>query len=430
MHTTIAAAENYSVSLDSRGRVLIWGRPGWLEPHGTESSEDAQWPPLLPTVAVLDPQCVHTADGLCNQQQPRIKAIAASRHAVFALTVDGQMLYTQVRWSSSNTLADVVLLPLVELAGKTIAQISTRFGQVFATTEAGAVYAWGMKSGSPDQPLHACSMGFGEICTVVHPKSIPGFDGVPGSTPIRFIAVGVSHTVFVSIYGEVYSVGRNDASKLGLGKQFAHVDHVLTPQKVHVPGRLPRIVSAAAGMAHTLLLSNGGEVWGCGHSGHGALPCTAESIICTPRHLDKLDFFCTAMAAGINCSFFVSEKGDVYFTGQARQTAKPFRRPLSFDSGMPWHVQGLREVEQVTLSMELSRYQWEHALFTRRDGSIVGWGHMGHGEFANRTVYAHHQCYSQCHCQDCFKAGMEGRSHCRSGFSNDVVLIRTIADAD
>lgn len=29
---TCVAAENYSVGIDDRGRLVIWGRPGWMEP--------------------------------------------------------------------------------------------------------------------------------------------------------------------------------------------------------------------------------------------------------------------------------------------------------------------------------------------------------------------------------------------------------------
>jgi len=175
----------------------------------TREGEVMEWPSLLPTEAVPTTLCSESA------RPPRITSVSASRHAVFALTEDGALLYTQVKRSSSYAIQEIELLPLKELEGVHVAQIATRFGQAFAVTNDGSVYAWGMKSGDPCQPAYTCSMGFGEISTLVHPTPLPCFG--PGSTPIRFVTVGVSHTIFVSVFGEVYTVGRNEFSKLGLG---------------------------------------------------------------------------------------------------------------------------------------------------------------------------------------------------------------------
>mmetsp|Transcript_43223 Transcript_43223/g.68371 ORF Transcript_43223/g.68371 Transcript_43223/m.68371 type:complete len:602 (-) Transcript_43223:131-1936(-) len=433
------AAENYSTAIDSQGRLLIWGRPGWLELRGQSSSSDdlenMDWPPLLPTVAVLysDSSADACDKGEPSQKPPKVEliqsptkvvSIAASRHAVFALTEDGELFFTQVRRNADYSIGEIQLLPLAELKGVRIAQIVTRFGQAFAVTTDGTVYAWGMKSGDPNQPIHSCSMGFGALCTIVHPQPIPCFGPGAGCTPIRFVAVGVSHTLFVSVFGEAYSVGRNDSSKLGLGSAMLDVEHVLVPQKVHFPSRpSPTIVMVAAGAKHSLFLSNSGQVWGCGQAQLGTLPTSQdpgpEFVMPSPCRLDRITSFITSIAAGISLSFFVTECGEVCFTGQARQTCHPFRRPSDHDISVPWKIPGARQIVQVSVSMELSFFQWEHVLFFRQDGSLCGWGHMAHGEFPAvcRRMTSRRCCQPGCPCE------VMRHPPSRSGFCNSALPI-------
>ncbi|CAK0832207.1 unnamed protein product, partial [Prorocentrum cordatum] len=250
---TCAASENYSVGIDGRGRLLIWGRPGWLEARGAEADgqAEADWPALQPRVAV--PVVSGEGGASCSGPGGRVEQVivatlAASRHAVFALTSTGQLMYAQVRRKSNLVIHDVELHPLKELDGIQVAQISTRYGQAFAVTRDGGVYAWGMKSGDPGRLEHSCSMGFGEVATMLHPSPLPGFGGGDGQTPVRFVAAGVSHTIFVTAFGEVFTVGRADSGKLGLGQPLAHYEHALSPTKVHFDARpAPAIVAAAAG---------------------------------------------------------------------------------------------------------------------------------------------------------------------------------------
>lgn len=287
----------------------------------------------------------------------------------------------------------------------TIAQVGTRFGQAFAVSTNGSVYAWGMPSGDMREatvlqasvPLR-CSMGFGEIASMMRPTPLPCFGSRGCSThcPIRCVVVGASHTIFVSESGAVFTVGRNDSGQLGFRSDS---EDVLVPQRVCFPTEpAPSIVGAAAGAQHSLFLTSTGEVWGCGFSASGALPVTGSQKTVDLTLLELLPCFCTSVAAGAKCSFFVSDRGEVYFAGQAIQSERPFNRPRSLESSIPWKIENLGRVSQVSVSMELPSFRWEHALFAHEDGSISGWGQQAHGEL-----------------------GFVKQSGCVPGFTNTVV---------
>lgn len=329
-------------------------------------------------------------------------------------------MFAQVRRCYYTQTQEIHLCRLQELSGLCIRHIATRFGQAFAVVDDGSVYAWGMKSGDSNRPEHECSMGHGEVETLLSPTPIPCFG--PNKTPIRCVAAGASHALFVSIYGEAYSVGRCEYGKLGLGVSVTAEEHVVSPAKIAFPMRpAPKITTAAAGARHSLFLARSGEVWGCGFARSGALPTTwtldADMLACAPKLLDRVTCFTTAIAAGILCSFFVSDCGRVFFTGAACQTPCPFERAEMADPAQPFCIPGLRGIEQVSVSMEFAFFQWEHALFACSDGSVFGWGHLQHGEFEPSLGAVCGQ-RKRCPCsRQCCKSF-------RDGFCNCVIPIR------
>jgi len=389
----VVAAENYSAAIDRHGRLVIWGRPGWLEQNIAQLDASSLFPPLFLMASKAGAgKGKGLGGGKTFAPLDGMTSVTASRHAVFALTSEGHVMYAvTVRHPVSLQVKAIEMRPLKELTGIKVTQIATRYGQAYAVASNGSVYGWGIKSGDLNRPEHSCSMGFGDINTQLHPRQIPGFGSSIGCTPIRSVATGFVHAIFVSVFGEAYTLGQSKDGRLGIteadmdaASHQAYPGHIVKPAKVTFVGRpAPYIIAAAAGGHHSLFLASNGEVWGCGSARLGALPITThETAIMQPRPLDKLACFCTSIAAGFSCSFFVGECGRGWFAGKARQTETPFQRPLDHRRGVPWQIPDLKQVVQVSVSMELSLYQWEHVLFARRDGSLFGWGHAGHGEFS------------------------------------------------
>jgi alpha-tubulin suppressor-like RCC1 family protein len=381
--TRVVAAENYSAEICSTGRdqLFVWGRPGWMEKQREQLDSGRAGP------RKTMPNRIQVTVSSTYKQSAELSFLSGSRHALFALTADGVLLYAQV-YRNGRNVQDIELLPLKEMQGIVISQIATRFGQAYAVTPEGSVYAWGLKSGDPNRPDQSCSMGFGEVCTKLLPSLLTTFGPSVGQTPIRSVAAGVSHALFISHSGEVFSVGQSASGKLGLGAAASSSEHVMWPTKLSWGDdtAAPLVVQASAGASHSLFLASSGEVWGCGAGGAGALPTTEipgnpEACFWAPTLLDRLPRFCSSLAAGISSSFFVGEVGEVYYCGKPRQAGKPFGRPRNHDPSYPFVIPNLKGIEQVSVSMELSFFQWEHVLFVHESGALLAWGHADHGEF-------------------------------------------------
>jgi alpha-tubulin suppressor-like RCC1 family protein len=205
-------------------------------------------------------------------RRTQLLSVAVSRHAVLALNAEGMLLYAQVKRGCLSTPGIVELRPLTELEGMQFREIATRFGQAFAINDAGEVYAWGMRSGDSTRQDLACSMGFGDVRTQLTPAPLPAFG--PGRARIWQVACGITHTLFLSIEGEVFGVGRNDYGKLGMGHARLHVLH---PDKMERSTTAPPVPvrGVAAGAQHSLVVAANGSVWGCGAAQQGSLPMRA-----------------------------------------------------------------------------------------------------------------------------------------------------------
>eukprot|EP00931_Biecheleriopsis_adriatica_P051645 TRINITY_DN29986_c0_g1_i1.p1 TRINITY_DN29986_c0_g1~~TRINITY_DN29986_c0_g1_i1.p1 ORF type:complete len:545 (-),score=88.01 TRINITY_DN29986_c0_g1_i1:51-1661(-) len=390
------ASENYSVAVDMYGRLYVWGRPGWLEDSRRLGLEPSATAP-----AILSPlrASVLIAINGTRSPAPKIVAVSASRHAILALSMEGRLMFAQVRRKGNGNAATFELFPLNELAGKRILQLSTRFGQAFAVDDVGQVYAWGLPTGDPGRPEMKSSMGFGKITTTLYPTPLDRF-GMSG-IPVRYVATGACHTIFVSAFGEAYVVGSSDSGKLGLGQNDRC--QVLSPEKICFPSRnKPCIISAAAGFRHSLFLASNGEVWGCGEGRYGQLAgASQKSTRCLPSRssqaalldiawrpvlLPRLNAFCTSIAAGIATSFFVTEFGHVLFCGMAVNQQEPFGRSELWHEAKPYKIPGLKNILQVSVSMEFSAFKYEHALFQQKGGALFAWGHSAHGELQVRET--------------------------------------------
>ncbi|CAJ1461882.1 unnamed protein product [Effrenium voratum] len=90
--------------------------------------------------------------------------------------------------------------------------------------------------------------------------------------PVRMVACGGDHSLLVTVDGQLWSCGRNDAGQLGLGHRDADASEL---QRLHLPRPA---LQAACGADHSLVLLASGEVWGFGRGSEGQLGSGEEAL--------------------------------------------------------------------------------------------------------------------------------------------------------
>ncbi|PNW75480.1 hypothetical protein CHLRE_12g528350v5 [Chlamydomonas reinhardtii] len=148
------------------------------------------------------------------------------------------------------------------------------------------------------------------------------------STRIVSIAAGANHTLAIAETGALWSCGRGRDGQLGLGTNMDH------PRLTRIPTlEGVRVVSASAGVTHSMALAADGSLftWGNGQHGqlgHKSLEGTGVTTIMTPRKIAELDpapltpdARVTAIAAGAYHSMALTVGGALLAFGRNDQGA-------------------------------------------------------------------------------------------------------------
>eukprot|EP00668_Euglena_longa_P036862 GGOE01047417.1.p1 GENE.GGOE01047417.1~~GGOE01047417.1.p1 ORF type:complete len:2570 (-),score=549.43 GGOE01047417.1:1047-8666(-) len=103
-------------------------------------------------------------------------------------------------------------------------------------------------------------LGLGDRTLRTEPKLVTGLN----SLKIDRVALGGFHTVVLSLYGDVYTFGRNDYGQLG------RTGNARIPIRINLPG-IYKALSIAAGRLHTAIIAKNGFVYVCGFNRDGRL---------------------------------------------------------------------------------------------------------------------------------------------------------------
>jgi len=205
-------------------------------------------------------------------------------------------------------------------------------------------------------------------------------------------AAGAAHTVLVTDQGQVFSCGSNsgeEASRSGGPLGLSGIEATNTPTIVPLPADI-RIVQAAAGESHTLLLSDTGSVYSMGTNLHGQLGVGGErraneQATGAPEVIQGLaEAFIVRIAAGGDHSVAVSDQGRVWSwgAGDHGQTG----HGDTTDRRKPCVVRGLEASKMVTVAAGKS-----HMVTQSQDGIVYAWGRgnmgqLGAGDFQDRLA--------------------------------------------
>lgn len=203
-----------------------------------------------------------------------------------------------------------------------------------------------------------------------------------GTMPAQVEAAGVSSFV-VSAEGKVYAFGSNRAMELGMRKD---VTQVTTPQLMKSMRHLKicQVVGSpsASGQAHTVALTNDGEVYTFGTSSRGALgqgPEVRQTAPLLMRFTQEVRI--RFVAAGARHSLMVADTGKLYSFGDngcgqlGTDMVDDKKRTLKF-ADTPVAVGGpLFEVPIIRFAVGD-----DHNLAVTEDNHVFSWGANANGQ--------------------------------------------------
>jgi len=236
----------------------------------------------------------------------------------------------------------------------------------------GNIYSWG--SGPMGE------LGHGYKLVQEKPTKITK---IPAGIRFKAVAAGYEHSLALTVDGQIYVWGANHAGQLGLG----HYKMVDRPELLPTQANL-RFLEIAAGVDHSLAISEKGEIysWGgnwAGQLGHGDLQHQLQPKLIDMSKLESsattttTDVFFSKVYGGCECSAAIS-KGKIYTWGSGAHgrlghgDTKSRLRPTILE------VPG---AEDVTFNHVAIGYTHSGALTST--GQLYMWGAGFHGQLGS-----------------------------------------------
>lgn len=311
-----------------------------------------------------------TFDG---ELQASFVQVAASGYHSLGLTSAGQVYawgdngYGQL--GDGSTVNRTTPTLVAGLSGQTIVSISAGSYHSLATTDTGALYAWG---GNGDGQL-----GDGTATDRHTPTPITNLSG----QNVVSISAGGYHSLATTATGDVYSWGSNMEGQLGDGTTTQRLSPTLVTD---LDGHTFKSVSAG-GWYHSLALTDEGTIYACGDNSSGQLGDGTTTNRSTPTLVPSLsNQTITAVLAGIDHSLALTNSGAVYAWGwngygQLGDGTTTKRNTPTLVTALSNHTVvaiGTGEFQSLALTDDATAYAW----------GMNDWSQLGDGTTTQRTT--------------------------------------------
>ena len=201
-------------------------------------------------------------------------------------------------------------------------------------------------------------------------KSLSKFQQVPPPPDggrWDLISAGWEFSILVSTTGAIFVCGSGSKGELGLGDNITSCE--LT--RMEPFSAETTIVAVSSGMAHSIALTENGELWGWGAGRQGQLGHPVGKTVGVPRRV-QMGYAVAAARCGREFTFAVSATG-------ARHTMLGGNGRFGLVEGTP--VQGeLLQWRNIGAS-------WGSVLVLMADGTVKGWGRKDKGQLPSEGLH-------------------------------------------
>mmetsp|Transcript_45942 Transcript_45942/g.121912 ORF Transcript_45942/g.121912 Transcript_45942/m.121912 type:complete len:519 (-) Transcript_45942:59-1615(-) len=208
-------------------------------------------------------------------------------------------------------------------------------------------------------------------------RRIIPIDELRGVNPVQVEAAGVASFV-VGSKGQMWSFGSNRSMELGLRKEVTQVN---VPQRTKAIREQDAVQVAgspsASGQAHTLVLTNSGQVYTFGTSSCGALgqgPDVRQTAPLLLRMTSEVRI--RTVAAGARHSVLISDEGKIFTMGDNTHGQLGFPKTRCRIMAEPEPIEG--QLGQACV--QLVSAGDDHTLATTEDGKLYAWGSNANGQ--------------------------------------------------
>ncbi|XP_028766863.1 uncharacterized protein LOC114724637 [Neltuma alba] len=193
-----------------------------------------------------------------------------------------------------------------------------------------------------------------------------------GGSYIKLISAAKFHSVAVTADGEVYTWGFGRGGRLGHPDFDIHSGQaaVITPQQVTYGLGARQVKVIAAAKHHTVVATEGGEVFTWGSNREGQLGYPSVDTQPTPRRVASLRSKIVAIAAANKHTAVVSDSGEIFTWGCNREGQLGYGTSNSASNYTPRVVEYLKGKNLTGVSA--AKY---HTVVLGSDGEVYTWGH-------------------------------------------------------
>ncbi|XP_033110754.1 secretion-regulating guanine nucleotide exchange factor-like [Anneissia japonica] len=214
------------------------------------------------------------------------------------------------------------------------------------------LFSWGANSYG--------QLGIGNTTDKFIPQRVESFP----SEAIKCIKGGGGHSVVVAKSGNVYVCGWNSKGQLGLG----HRDNQLTFQKI---SGIPAISDVSCGWEHTLAITENGKLYSWGGNNFRQLGHNQENLVETPKQVQAMaDYTIVDIAAGLRHSVALTNTGKVWVWGAGSKG----QLGILIQGNIPSLIVAPQQVPLPNITVKQVACGSFHSIAVTDDDKLMVWG--------------------------------------------------------